>query len=1110
MDSQATAIGTSHHRHPLRLELFGGPALWQDGRSIRVSPLQTGLLALAFADGTARMRRLEVQQLLWKSHDDRALRHRLSQLVYQTNQTAGTRIFEPDGEYIRVHHEIVNCDIDEYSAMVRSGDFGEACDTLDRGFLSACSHRKTSAFADWIEERRVFQRSQLRATALSVWEKAENAHDWARAQVAADVLLRLEPREETILRRVMRARVMAGQVREAEAVYRSFAERIDPSGSWTPEPATKRLLKNVKDAHKRSTRRTDEATDRPPDPPLVGRSEEIAQLTRNLYRNGDGRRWRTIIVRGEAGVGKTRLVHEVIKSARFRGYHVMEACAVPLERTIALGPLLETLSEPSVLPFLRALAEPWRSTMLALLPEFQEGSKRFSSSAPPQVGTLSRHTCEAILRLFATIAEAQKTILFLDGFHWADDGSIAVLQFLHRRWGKGDLTLLVAYCEEELRRDDNVTRFIREEELDSGTVTVRLRELDDAAAVELARSVVSVDDTCDSSLVGITRTAGGNPRFLLDLAASSEGHVAGGDIPERIPVPVSVRQVIARRFERLDHSSRKVADSLAVLGRSTPVDRLVGVTDTGRTDCLDALENLHRLRLIHWSSQGVRFRHALFGHAVYERIHPSRRTVLHARTAEVLSRTSNGTGLLDVARHYHLAGRRRHASMCALEAVKYADSRNGADRLGILKAAYELSEGPRRGLIAASLSRAYYDLRRLRPTVRFGAKALDDATCLSPSEALEVRLAVADARHLLGLDDVETSLAGLLDMEESARTIDDDTRLAAVLDTRVQVLDRAGRRDELIAELARIREMEPSAQPLGRCRVLATLAMEAEYVDPEAGLRSGREAVRLARSSESRHEGVLAHQRCAVAFMTSGLVATPEGWEMLSTARTSAEESGQLGCQAFVLLGLAEWHTATGDHEVATRVLQEARQVTREMDCPQIRTMERLVRGNLAVVHGDLDEMAAVLAAIDGAEGDETDGDDADPVAVPVKFVDPLAGLAGTLLMELGKLRRLSAIAEMHPAREPLCQTALGLILFHTRLRARTGDLTGARALLERSLDANESRRPLVWLRLSLETVRLARRTGKPEPALAERARGRAKELGLTGLAHEFLPFCDD
>ncbi len=126
---------------------------------------------------------------------------------------------------------------------------------------------------------------------------------------------------------------------------------------------------------------------------------------------------------------------------------------------------------------------------------------------------------------------------------------------------------------------------------------------------------------------------------------------------------------------------------------------------------------------------------------------------------------------------------------------------------------------------------------------------------------------------------------------------------------------------------------------------------------------------------------------------------------------------------------------------------------------------------------------------------------------VPGKLLEPLAALEGTLLLELGRIQGVSRIAKLHPLPESLGEASLGIILFHARWRARTGDAAGAKDLLVKSLAAIESSQPLAWLRLSLALVRLARRTGNPLPDVARKAGRRAKQLGLPGFAHEFLPF---
>jgi len=93
------------------MEFFGGPTLWRENAPVRISPFQAGLLSLAFGTGQARMPRSIVQTLLWGSDGGQAVRHRLSQLVYQTNRRCRAKVVELDGEHVRANPQLVATDL---------------------------------------------------------------------------------------------------------------------------------------------------------------------------------------------------------------------------------------------------------------------------------------------------------------------------------------------------------------------------------------------------------------------------------------------------------------------------------------------------------------------------------------------------------------------------------------------------------------------------------------------------------------------------------------------------------------------------------------------------------------------------------------------------------------------------------------------------------------------------------------------------------------------------------------------------------------------------------------------------------------------------------------
>ena len=826
-------------------------------------------------------------------------------------------------------------------------------------------------------------------------------------------------------------------------------------------------------------------------------------------------------VSGEPGLGKTRLVEEAIQAAHLRGYHVLRACPGDLEREIPLSTLLETLNQPWVGPILESVADPWRSHLLSLLPQFGGGAEARPGpngrAGPSEV--LGRHTCEALLRLFAAIAESRPALVLLDDFHSTDEESVAVVQFLNRRWQRRKLTLLLCYRQEDLVRNELAGRLIAELEADRGSTPIRLRELTDTSAKKLVLSL-GAEELDEPAVNNIVKLAGGNPLFLIELAAAEVAGDRHEEADGTIRVPETVRAVVARRVAKLEPNARKLLSSLAVFGRPATPKQLSRISGRSRHECIDALEPLQGLRLVARAGDKVSIRHSIVRHAVYQDLSPTRRSMLHGLAAEALRSGSAGFRPDLAADHCFRAGDHELAYIYALEAAKPAAECPPADRLGLLKIAYDASEGTRRDRAIVPLARAHHRARRLHTARHYGEEALEQGADIPHSEFAEMRLIVADSDYLLGRQSLAPTLDRFRELEDLARGEADDAALAAVLDATLLALHRAGNRDEVSRLLASMEGMDPFPDPLARCRIFSSRAMVAGYGDPATGLTCAHQAVTIAREAKLHGETMLALQRHAAALAGAGLLATEQGRDTVALARSEARRSDDIASYALILLSLTDWHTATGSPETAAGTLEEASAITAPMDCPEIRALEHLARGNLALARGDLTATLAELRAACGAEATPLDAEggayqgplsrgglEAPNPPVPPYLADALASLEGSLSLESGKFAQASEIAENHPVAEPLAAVTPELILLHARLLSRKGDTPGALALLQRAAEAQEPDRPVQRLRLMLDLVRLARRTGNPRPELAAGARDTARELNLSGLAHEFVPF---
>ena len=1087
----------------LHVELFEGPVLWRGEKTVRTSPLQDCLLSVVFSWGADRVPRGMVQDLLWDSGSDKSIRHRLSQLVYQINGKCGARILELDREHLCVNRQAVSCDYESFGRMIEFRQFERAYELVDRGFLSALAASKTGALFDWIGDKRQEPRERLASATRAYLDSAGSRREGDQVSTAGGVLLLLKPAREADLRRVMLATSETGRVREAEKVYRAFEARASRSGDWEPGPETATLLQRVRAAAATASSRTG-GKDPERDALSVGRSAEERRLSGAILGTERLPGWQTIAIVGDEGVGKTWFVGPILRQARLAGIRVATAAATELESRIPLSLLLEPLNSEWVRPLLKEIQEPWKATIQSLLPRFQEEGGQRASTHQPATDNLSRRTCEALLELFKGMARCSRTILFLDNFHWTDESTRTVLDYMIRRWGPDPFTLLVAYRPEELRLAESTcgTDILS---FDPGAMVIKLEGLNAGAARKLVEKE-SENKLPVAVVERIINLAGGNPRFLADLAVAWASEAPPSFEHAQLSAPPSVHGTLERRFRHLSDHSKAVASSLSVLGITASLPEVIRLSDITRGECVDALQELHNLGLVDWSDGGIEFRYRILGNALYENLGPARRYLLHTRVAELLQSRLDRGPADRIALHYYRAGKHDLAYGFASEFVKQLPNADIDRRLSCLTLAHDASDGLRRRVTALELARLNQRCCRLRAAAEWADALLCDPGGLGEDETGELRLIAADAKHRLGLATTSRTLDDFAAIEEEAARHPNERLRAAVLDATVQLLDRVGDRGSILQQETRIAGLKPMSHPAARSRVLSALSMAATLRDPDAGVRLARQAVQDAREAAEAEELSLALQRLVAALATAGRLGSEDGWATLNEARRVHDDTGHTGAFGLVLLHLTNWQTTTCDYETAQDTLAEAMAVVAEMDCPGIRTLEALVRTNLALAKGDVEGARASLAATFGIVAGATEGD-RPPPPIPDTMVLALNGLEGNVLLESGKLGLATQVEEQAPLPGTLQDAPLSLVLFHSRLASRRRQRPAALALLERGMAANEGTRPLVWLSLALEVVRLGRRNKQPQPGLAAKAHATANQLGLPGLAHEFLPF---
>jgi len=388
--------------------------------------------------------------------------------------------------------------------------------------------------------------------------------------------------------------------------------------------------------------------------PLVGRESQLGALRRSLEDEHHlGRR--LVLVMGEAGIGKSRLVAEFAVAAHEDGAAISYG-RCDEEALVPYQPFVEAVE--GVLGHVpAAVAERVASTLAPLLPGVLPPAPPGSGPPPLDDADLARYRLfEAFDAVLSGLPGA--VTLVIDDLHWADRSTLLLLRHLLRRGDRSPLLVVATARREGMEPGSGLAEFLAEVERDQDVPELRLGGLSVEHVAELMEGRPAAHATAEATWA---RT-GGNPFLVHQLLRHLDESGEGADLA----VPPGVRDVVARRLARLDPGLVEVVAARA-LGREP--EHLLDTFDTavaagvvtempGEPDC-------------------YRFTHALVREALEQHLTTSRRAHLHLRVAEELERLGPRRPLAEIAHHRRAGlpeGDAARAARAAREAAAQAVS----------------------------------------------------------------------------------------------------------------------------------------------------------------------------------------------------------------------------------------------------------------------------------------------------------------------------------------------------------------------------------------------------------------------------------------------------
>ncbi len=398
---------------------------------------------------------------------------------------------------------------------------------------------------------------------------------------------------------------------------------------------------------------------------MAGRQAELHQA-RHLWSQVQAGSSRTLLLSGEAGIGKSRLVQELVAQARMGKALVLEGWNLdqPAQPFAVFRQMLRGAIE-ELDTILQQVSEPVRSDLLRLIPEAQA---RYPGSTVEAFSP----TVEAQIRLFESVAVllsvgsgAAPVLIIVEDLQWADSGSLALLRYLVQQIRERPVFFVVTFRPVELQAAPGLHQALHEFQRGQVAAELRLDRLDPAGTAEMLRIMF---DQVDPEFVDrIFRITEGNPFFIEEVckAMAETGRLVQRQgrwrLMEtgRLELPATVRVAVLGRLRSMPAETQQALAVAAVRGSEFESELIRRVCRLDQAALADALEPAERAEIVRPIGNGDRsrftFTHALIPAALVEDMLPADRRQLHGQLARALAQFGPDE-IEALAHHYRAAG----------------------------------------------------------------------------------------------------------------------------------------------------------------------------------------------------------------------------------------------------------------------------------------------------------------------------------------------------------------------------------------------------------------------------------------------------------------------
>ena len=446
-----------------------------------------------------------------------------------------------------------------------------------------------------------------------------------------------------------------------------YSENLGVKPSSTTQQAYEQLL-GQEEQTLRQPGLAPVSTDRPH---LVGRRAEWKRLL-DVWRQAETGQARLVLLKGEAGIGKTRLAEELIDWVERQGHAWAGSRSYAARGAIAYAPIAAWLRTLSLHIAMAEIDDLWRVEIHRLLPEMAAERPDLPTPGPISEDWQRHRFYQAIVQTIRSCPAP--LLLHLDDMQWTDPETLAFLHFLLQSLHDHPLLIVGSAREEEMTANEPLVHLLRDLHHNRYLESVSLRPLSADEIHRLAEQTADekIDEETATSLY---TNSEGHPLLLIetiqahigqnDEAHSSHMSLIHSLMNNDVAIPNKIYTMMADRLDQLSSTARRLVEVAAVIGRDFSFELLREAGEYDEVKLVEALDELWQRRIVrHQGDAAYDFSHDRLREVTYQHVSPPRLRLLHGRVARAMALVHAHE--LDViagqlGAHYEYAGERELA-----------------------------------------------------------------------------------------------------------------------------------------------------------------------------------------------------------------------------------------------------------------------------------------------------------------------------------------------------------------------------------------------------------------------------------------------------------------